>query len=382
MAALTIDVLLGAPVAARAAASLGERALTLFAHLHPLVLHLPIGLAVSLAVLELVRRHDDLARVRTTLAALLALSAAFAASSGLALGSSEDPSDTLFWHKWSALTFASATLLLAFAAWRAPRAYRALLALCLALLIPAGHLGASVTHGENWLTGPLRALLHGEPPAAEGEPADAAGALGDVPAEVAAAAGDVAGTASEVAAAAGEVGAAAGEVGTTAGEAAGAGHGSGNGTPAAARAPAAPTAPGTPLADDGGAPGAPPPVAPVAADYEHVIAPIFAARCGACHGVTRQRSGLDLHTPTGIAAGGKHGKALIAGKPDDSELLRRMRLPLADDDHMPPPAKPQPGEREIEAMAAWIGAGAPFTGAVPALAPYLDLPVLHAPAGG
>jgi len=299
-----------------------DRLLVLAGRLHPLVLHLPIGLAIGLAALEILRRRDDLSRVRGILVWLLALSAIVTAATGLALGE-EDPdgSDTFYWHKRAGIAFAAATVLVAIAASKWPRAYRLLLALALALLLPAGHLGASLTHGENWLTKPLAALF-----GADGGGASPAG-------------------------------------------------GADSGVGAGERAPGDADSAGATSDDGAGASAATP---PPLADFAKVVAPILVARCANCHGETRQRSGLDLHTPDGIAAGSKHGPVLVAGQPADSELLVRMQLPLDDEDHMPPEEKPQPEPREIEAVEAWIAAGAPFTGHVPALAAFLDLPVLHA----
>src|SRR6185503_19994159 len=53
--------------------------------------------------------------------------------------------------------------------------------------------------------------------------------------------------------------------------------------------------------------------------------------------------------------------------PGQSLLLQRLRLPVDDEDHMPPAAKPQPTAEEMDALEAWIGAGAPFEGPVPGL---------------
>jgi len=48
----------------------------------------------------------------------------------------------------------------------------------------------------------------------------------------------------------------------------------------------------------------------------------------------------------------------VAGKSAESELMRRARLPLEDDDHMPPEGKPQPTSDELAVLAWWIDAGA------------------------
>ena len=54
------------------------------------------------------------------------------------------------------------------------------------------------------------------------------------------------------------------------------------------------------------------------------IAPLLASKCVQCHGGTSQMGDLDLRTPEGLAKGGKHGLALVAGKPDESRLYRQL----------------------------------------------------------
>ncbi len=85
---------------------------------------------------------------------------------------------------------------------------------------------------------------------------------------------------------------------------------------------------------------------------------ILTSRCTACHGESRTKGLLALHTVAAIEAGGEHGPAIVWGKPEESLLLTRMLLPLDDDDHMPPEGKPQPDASEIETIRAWILAGA------------------------
>jgi len=121
-------------------------------------------------------------------------------------------------------------------------------------------------------------------------------------------------------------------------------------------------------------------VAPRASAYEAVIAPILAQRCVGCHGAERAKGGLRLHTPAAIRAGGASGPSIVAGDPAASELLRRVHLPLADDEHMPPDDKPQPAASELLALERWIAAGAPFEGEVEGLvAPATDAPAQSKP---
>jgi uncharacterized membrane protein/mono/diheme cytochrome c family protein/YHS domain-containing protein len=98
--------------------------------------------------------------------------------------------------------------------------------------------------------------------------------------------------------------------------------------------------------------------------YRDKIAPIFAARCGACHGETKQKGDLKLTTPEALFAGGATGSTLVPNHPEKSELVRRAHLPIDDEDHMPPDGKAQLTAAELAAIEAWIKAGAPLEGVV------------------
>jgi hypothetical protein len=95
--------------------------------------------------------------------------------------------------------------------------------------------------------------------------------------------------------------------------------------------------------------------------YETLIAPMFAARCVECHGVDKQKAKLALHTWDGLARGSDAGPVLVAGQPSESVLLQRLRLPIDDEEHMPPSDHPQPSADEVALLARWIEAGASRT---------------------
>ncbi len=109
------------------------------------------------------------------------------------------------------------------------------------------------------------------------------------------------------------------------------------------------------------------------------IKPILDSTCISCHGAERTKGKLALHTREAIERGGENGAILLAGLPSESEIIRRLRLPLDDDEHMPPPTKRQPSEAEIAAIEAWIAAGASF-GTSTATVEALALPVAQTPA--
>src|SRR5262245_34573254 len=98
-------------------------------------------------------------------------------------------------------------------------------------------------------------------------------------------------------------------------------------------------------------------------DFTRDVRPILSRHCFKCHGPDdkARQAELRLDTREGALKGGSSGeKAIIPGKPDDSELVRRI---LADDDVevMPPPAAKLPltaAQKEI--LARWVAQGAVY----------------------
>lgn len=129
--------------------------------MHPLVLHFPIVLLLLAAVWEISSlRHSDLRGFAMGDALLLsaAVSAALAAVMGLLLSQEGGyGADTLFWHKWSGVAVSLAAW-----GWYSFRAFfraakipaRLLAVASVAALTVAGHQGATLTHGENYLLTP------------------------------------------------------------------------------------------------------------------------------------------------------------------------------------------------------------------------------------
>lgn len=265
-----------------------------FGRLHPMVLHLPIGLLICLAFVEfvsIVRRKPVAREVSVLIAWLTAGSAVLAAGTGWVLhleGVNTGP--TVERHEQLGIALAVVSVLMAAGhhALRKPIAYRLLLVVALGLMVPAGHLGASMTHGSKFLTEPF-AQRDDAPTGDSGEESDAGGG---------------------------------------------------------------------------------PSVSVFAARVE----PVLAERCTACHGESRQKGGLALHTAEAILAGGDSGSVLVPGNAAASEIVRRLHLPLDHDDHMPPEGKPQPTAEEIAAIEEWIAEGASFDTLVPHDAPAETIP--------
>ncbi|HEU4419073.1 MAG TPA: c-type cytochrome domain-containing protein, partial [Planctomycetota bacterium] len=95
-------------------------------------------------------------------------------------------------------------------------------------------------------------------------------------------------------------------------------------------------------------------------EFQRTIAPILERCCTKCHNPDKKKGELLMTTPEGLQAGGENGAVFVPGKPEESPMLQRCLLPEDHDDHMPPEGKPQPTAAELEALRAWIAAGARF----------------------
>ena len=104
------------------------------------------------------------------------------------------------------------------------------------------------------------------------------------------------------------------------------------------------------------APAAGPAPAQPAVDFAKDIQPIFEKHCAECHGRSKARAQLRLHSPEWIRKGGQSGPAVVPGDSHSSELMRRVLEPN-DDDRMPLDADPLPAET-IAQLRAWIDQGA------------------------
>lgn len=276
---------------------------------HPMVLHLPIGLLAGLVGLELVclvRGRTLDAGVRGTLAWMGASFAVLSAASGLMLAREASyAGTTVQLHQWLGIGVAVLSVIAAVCAGiaRARKVYAVVLVVTMGALVPTGHLGAGMTHGENFLFEPFE-RLSAKPKAAEpttvvGGADEQAGAPGDR-----AALGD--------------------------------------------GAAAAPT-------DPGGAGGARD-LRPLTFAVD--VLPIFEARCVGCHSESKRKGGLALHTREAVDEGGELGPVLAAGDPEKSDLVQRLKLSLEHDDHMPPKSKQQLTAAEIGVIERWVREGA------------------------
>jgi hypothetical protein len=97
--------------------------------------------------------------------------------------------------------------------------------------------------------------------------------------------------------------------------------------------------------------------------YDRDVRPILADRCFPCHGPdAHKRQGelrLDLLEPA--TAPREHGPAIVPGRPDESELVRRIRNEDVDERMPPATSSRKPlddGERDV--LARWIEEGARY----------------------
>ena len=133
---------------------------TLIGHLHPLLVHLPIGFILIAILLDVLAYRPAYAHFRPAVQTTLLLgflAAAVSCGTGYLLSLSGDyaPQD-LSLHQWGGWAVAGLSgVLYFFRAWilstNAPRIFSALLLLLGGLLLFTGHQGGSLTHGGDYL---------------------------------------------------------------------------------------------------------------------------------------------------------------------------------------------------------------------------------------
>lgn len=98
-------------------------------------------------------------------------------------------------------------------------------------------------------------------------------------------------------------------------------------------------------------------------DFQRDIRPILAEHCTQCHGVdmAKRESGLRLDQRDGALKGGESGKAaIVPGKPEMSELVRRITS-TDPSEVMPPPSEKKPlTPQQMETLQRWVAEGAVY----------------------
>ncbi|MCW3120087.1 MAG: hypothetical protein JWM28_4169 [Chitinophagaceae bacterium] len=273
--------------------------------LHPMIVHFPISLLFVALLLEMIdwRRKSGNFRPAIRILVLVgALSAVTAVIFGLLLSSTDEYeiSDALSVHQWTGIATMAAGCLTAHAYWKfSPRIQKALLILTVAGVTIAGHYGATLTHGEDYLSSVLPS--HSSTAGIDSSfiLASNKGGLNEEQVQ----------------------------------------------------------------------------------ELNLQVRAIFAHNCTNCHGAAKVKGELRLDKREFILKGGEDGAVIIPGKPDESDLIRRIKLPRSHKEAMPAKGKALTKE-EIALLEFWIKQGAPWPKGelkslyhVAAMAPHLpELP--------
>lgn len=353
--------------------------LRFFGRFHIVVLHLPIGILLALALIEVVALFLKPGRMDPAILLLLVLgsaSAIISAALGLALAADGGYDETLLaLHKWLGIAVA---VLATIALWmrvgsiRAEKtarwtwAYRVTFAACLVCLVLGSHYGGSLTHGPTYLTDyapwqaeeedaqPLvvrptaqpEAEAHPSKPAmAEAKTGPESGAEGDAGKPAGPLVSDKPGEAVAESKPATPVKSGEEQMAATA-------------QPESDEAKQVETSSGIkqanmePLPHSDGL-------------FSQVDA-LFTARCYSCHGPNKAKGGLRLDTREFALEGGNSGDpTLVPGNPDESELIVRVLLPDGHRRLMPPKGN-RLTDDEVRLLFDWISAGAPYGDSEPA----------------
>ena len=133
--------------------------------MHPLILHFPVTLVILYALTVLVfafkkdKTDDSYKNITKLLLLVAALSSVVTALAGLFLSREEGyDAEALLWHKWSGVGVSVFTLAWYYFSDRVQSKkfvsfFTSAVALC--LIIFAGHQGAGITHGQNFLLAPM-----------------------------------------------------------------------------------------------------------------------------------------------------------------------------------------------------------------------------------
>ncbi|QMU28579.1 PSD1 and planctomycete cytochrome C domain-containing protein [Adhaeribacter radiodurans] len=152
------------PAVATASSTGGFWLWKLLGRLHPLAVHFPVTLLCLAAILEVATFRNFTSRLRPGIDLLVLIGAAgavIAAVLGLLLAGQEDyAGELLSLHRWTGVATAVLSVLTAFVLyivekrerWNLVKLYRGILIFTAVGVTAAGHYGASLTHGDVYLT--------------------------------------------------------------------------------------------------------------------------------------------------------------------------------------------------------------------------------------
>lgn len=116
--------------------------------------------------------------------------------------------------------------------------------------------------------------------------------------------------------------------------------------------------------------------------YQDIVKPIFKQKCEQCHNASKMKGNLRMDEVSLLQKGGKHGAIFEPSDADGSELIKRILLPEADEEHMPPKGKNQITENELTILKWWIQQGASFDKKVSQLAQTDEIKPILTSMGG
>ena len=88
--------------------------------------------------------------------------------------------------------------------------------------------------------------------------------------------------------------------------------------------------------------------------FEKRIRPVLATQCQGCHNAKLKTAGLDLSSAEAFAHGGQSGTVIVAGKPEDSRLIKAIGY--SETLKMPPAGKL--AAEETADLTEWVKTGA------------------------
>ena len=92
--------------------------------------------------------------------------------------------------------------------------------------------------------------------------------------------------------------------------------------------------------------------------YTTKVVPLLTTHCYNCHGEKKAKHDLRLDSLADILKGGReYGPAVIFGKPDESPLIKLIKLPKGEDQAMPPKGARLTAD-EVAVLSEWIAKGA------------------------
>src|SRR2546423_3364041 len=110
------------------------------------------------------------------------------------------------------------------------------------------------------------------------------------------------------------------------------------------------------------------------ASFYRDVRPVLMTNCNACHKPDKTKAELDMTSYAAVMKGGKHGKTVVPGKPEDSRLIEEIS---GDEPTMPKEGDPLKAE-QVAAITRWIADGAkddtPAPGTTKVEAPIYTVP--------